>query len=262
MLSTKCSIILSAALLVSVTSGYMFADAKWHLPIHPGDHVFDAKRFNDSVKETAAMLNENMMNLKILKDRLIMYANEKSGINQKTNAAFTQYEDSLNGQSIISQDGAMTNNKILHTTMNDYDIYTDTGSAAYKMRLLNELESANQDAVTAQQRASANTASRTGIAADICGMHTSSVIGTRQKTASVAALSALNEAEDARAQAAALMEDIMQDEASYALEEMERQQMQKFSVYGYDPYHPTKYDQEHAPQTENFGFLSTQDTGE
>lgn len=259
MLSTKCSIILSAALLVSVTSGYMFADAKWHLPIHPGDHVFDAKRFNDSVKETAAMLNENMMNLKILKDRLIMYANEKSGINQKTNAAFTQYEDSLNGQSIISQDGAMTNNKILHTTMNDYDIYTDTGSAAYKMRLLNELESANQDAVTAQQRASANTASRTGIAADIDGMQTNSVIGTRQKTSSVAALSALNEAEDARAQAAALMEDIMQDEASYALEEMERQQMQKFSVYGYDPYHPTKYDQDHAPQTENFGFLSTQD---
>lgn len=250
--TNKCRLVISAALLISVTSGYMLADAKWRLPIHPGDHVFDAKRFNDSVKETAAMLNENMMNLKILKDRLIMYANEKSGINQKTDAAFNQYDSPVGGQSIISRDGAMNQNRILQTSMHDYDVYSDESSAAYKMRLMNELDSANQDAAAAQQRA----------AADIDGMQTDSVIGTRQKTASVTALSALNDAEDARAQAAALMEDIMQDEASYALEDLERQQMQKFSVYGYDPYHPTKYDQEHAPQTENFGFLSTQDVGE
>lgn len=262
MFSTKCRLVISAALLISVSSGYMLADAKWRLPIHPGDHVFDAKRFNDSVKETASMINENMMNLKILKDRLIMYANEKSGINQKTDAAFNQYDSSIGGQSIISRDGAMNQNRILQTAMNDYDVYSDESSAAYKMRLMNELDSANQDAAAAQQRAAANAAARTGAASDIDGMQTDSVIGTRQKTASMTALSALNEAEDARAQAAALMEDIIQDEASYAMEEMERQQMQKFSVYGYDPYHPTKYDQEHAPQTENFGFLSTQDVGE
>ena len=31
--------------------------------------------------------------------------------------------------------------------------------------------------------------------------------------------------------------------------------------YLYDPYNPSDYDREHAPQTDNFGFLSTRDTG-
>lgn len=43
---------ISGAILASVP----LATAKWHSPIHPGDHVFDAKRFTDSVKETAEMV--------------------------------------------------------------------------------------------------------------------------------------------------------------------------------------------------------------
>ena len=121
---------------------------------------------------------------------------------------------------------------------------------------------ANSDALRQYESSAALSGERLGVAASILGEDNNGIVGTRQKEAALASLSTLNENDETKMLAAETIRQIESDEREYAQEDFERQETEFGMFYEYDPYHPSDLDKELAPQTENFGFLSTRDIGD
>lgn len=254
----KLATLLSATLIITLSAGLVSADARRIL--RPGDHVIDVKRLADSVKETAQRAQEYQNQLNKYKDMLILYSGLPE-LNQKVNEAVQAMQTQLSGASLVLKQNLSLDDSILRKRPTANETYQPTHIREYQQSLLNEQQLANKEALTVYQRTLQQAQDREEAIANIAAADTDGIVGTRQKTAAMATLQSLHETDEARAAGAALINQIEADEAQYA--EMRRQQEETKlgQFYLYDPYNPSDYDREHAPQTDNFGFLSTRNTG-
>ena len=156
----------------------------------------------------------------------------------------------------------MLHDSILRTAATTEQITDPIEANGFQRSLLNEVTYANADALAQAQTTAALSGERLGTAASILDADNNGIVGTTQKSAALASLATLNENDETRMIAAETIRQIEADEREYAQERFEHDEAQFGMFYEYDPYHPSDNDREQAPKLENFGFLSTQDTGD
>ena len=63
MVSKKAIRVMSTTMVLAMFAGMPLAQTKHHQLIHPGDHVIDMQRLQDSIKETAQKIAEYQQDL-------------------------------------------------------------------------------------------------------------------------------------------------------------------------------------------------------
>lgn len=261
MVSKKAVRVMSTAMVLAMFAGMPMAQARHHQLIHPGDHVIDMQRLQDSIKETAQKLAEYQQDLEKLKNKILLYSGVKN-LNQRISAAIDRYSQNFHGHSFVFDPTAMLHDSILRTAATPEQITDPMEANGFQRGLLNEVTYANADALVQAQTTAALSGERLGTAASILDADNNGIVGTTQKSAALASLATLNENDETRMIAAETIRQIEADEREYAQERFEHDEAQFGMFYEYDPYHPSDNDREQAPKLDNFGFLSTQDTGD
>ena len=266
MVSKKAVRVMSTAMVLAMFAGMPMAQARHHQLIHPGDHVIDMQRLQDSIKETAQKLAEYQQDLEKLKNKILLYSGVKN-LNQRISAAIDRYSQNFHGHSFVFDPTAMLHDSILRdsilrTAATPEQITDPMEANGFQRGLLNEVTYANADALVQAQTTAALSGERLGTAASILDADNNGIVGTTQKSAALASLATLNENDETRMIAAETIRQIEADERESAPERFEHDEAQFGMFYEYDPYHPSDNDREQALKLENFGFLSTQDTGD
>lgn len=224
---------ISGAILASVP----LATAKWHSPIHPGDHVFDAKRFTDSVKETAEMV-KNVRNSyeKLRNAGIYNLAANITGVEDAYNTA----AESINNLS--------NSNTLININKNGKDAesykYISTDDAMHDMggierRLRNESSERKLAELEVIANTIKNTSGRENAINNIITQQDNGILAERQKANAVAILQNINDIDAIRMRSALFVDNIQSQEESFAAERLEEQKLKKAVFKGYDPYHPT-----------------------
>ena len=231
-------------------STFTIANAKWKLPIHPGDHVFDAKRFADSVKETAKTVLVVQNALESLKNKILINTKINSSLNNVMKE-IKNLRDNPNGDSLINpknvyEDTPFWGNWEINEAMND---------TSYKEKLNKEIANNNKEAAQTVQQVSIRQGNRQEEINDVLEMETEGVLGEKQKENAVAILENLERIDKARISGAQMINEITLHEAEYADQRLDQEKVKAGQFYGYDPYHPNDYDNSHKPIKESFGFL-------
>lgn len=244
----KITLLIIAGLFICLPA----AQAKWR-PIKPGDHVFDAKRFADSVRETAEMIENVKNSLEKLKNQGIF----NSGINlsrvmDRYNEAADSINDLLDGTSIIN----------VHKDYEDFQTYksqniteamADYGE--YETELLDEAARRKEEVLITEADLADRCTVRNEAARDMIAADDSGNLTERQKSNAMAILQAANSLDAVRAEAAKVADNLQSREESFALNRMEQEKAKAGAFYSYDPYNPTEFDEVVRTTTsENFGF--------
>lgn len=245
---------LALSALLSTTAA-LPAGAWFGSGLYPGAYVFDAKRFADSVKETAQVVQQYTQELDKWKKKILLMTGV-TGLNKRIDTAVKQFEQTWTGQSIVS------GNSMDSTAINQPPTNTELINQPYDYRslLLNEDHQANLDSLSMAQDILGRYDTRYQQMLDIAAIETPGQVGEQQKGTAIAALQALNTEDLIRLSAADTLRQITEDSAAAMQERTEIRQSSLRGFSGYDPYHPTEFDKRNAPPIENFGFLSTKQT--
>lgn len=224
---------ISGAILASIP----LAAAKWHAPIHPGDHVFDAKRFADSVKETAEMV-KNVRNSyeKLRNAGIYNLAANITGFEDAYNIAAESINNLSNGNTLINinKNGKDAESyKYISTDEAMYDI------GGIERRLRNESSERKLTELEVMNNTIKNTVDRDNVINSIIMQQDDGVLAERQKASAVSILQSVNHIDAIRMRSALFVDDIQSQEESFAAERLEEQKLKKAVFKGYDPYHPT-----------------------
>ena len=237
-----------------VSSSYAWG---WGLPIKPGDHVIDVKRLQDSIKETAEQVKVYLNEVTKWKNKMLLMSGV-TGLDERIDKAIDRYSKAYAGQGLLNTSVPLSS--LAAKQRIDGNILANP--AAYKQNLYADQQQSHLDTVTAMTHVSNRSAERLQLAGEVLNQQTDGYVGTVQQTSALHQLQLLNDEDEARAYAAMLLQDITNDETKFAEERLAQAEAKQQEWYGYSPYHPSEYDKDHAPQTENFGFLSTKYLGE
>ena len=214
-----------------------FAAAKWHSPIHPGDHVFDAKRFADSVKETAEMV-KNVQNSyqKLRNANIYNLAADITSFQDAYNKAATGINNLTSGNTVINinKDGKNAESYKYITT--DAAMH-DNGEI--ERRLRNEAGERKLAELQVTNIAQKNTADRDKVINDLIVQQDEGVLAEKQKTNAIEILQGINSIDAIRMRSALFVDELQNQGEAYATERLEEQKLKKAVFKGYDPYHPT-----------------------
>lgn len=233
--------IIKKSLLLAIC-GVVFATiplaaAKWHSPIHPGDHVFDAKRFADSVKETAEMV-KNVQNSyeKLRNAGIYNLAASITGFQDAYNKAATSINNLANGNTLINTNRNGKDAESYKYISTDEAMH-DTGTIERNLR--NEATERKLAELETMNNAIKNTAGRNNSINNIISQQDDGVLAERQKSNAIAILQSVNDIDAIRMRSALFVDDVQSQEESFAAERLEEQKLKKAVFKGYDPYHPT-----------------------
>lgn len=244
----KTTILIIACLFMSLP----VASAKWR-PIKPGDHVFDAKRFADSVRETAEMIENVKNSLEKLKNQGIFNTGTNLGrVIDRYNEAASSANDLLNGTSIIN----VRKNYDEYETYKAQDV-TDAMEdyGEYETEILNEAQQRKQEILLIQVDLTERNIERGEALNEMLAASDAGNLTERQKSNAAAIIKAANDIDMVRAQAANVADNLQSREEQYALNRMEQEKSKAGAFYSYDPYNPKEFDEVvHQPDSENFGF--------
>ena len=244
----KTTILIIACLFLSLPA----ASAKWR-PIKPGDHVFDAKRFADSVRETAEMIENVKNSLEKLKNQGIFNTGTNlSRVMDRYNEAADSANDLINGVSIIN----------ISKNYDDYETYKSQNITEamedygeYEIEILNEAQQRKQELMFTEAELAVNSVKRNEAVQDMIAESNEGNLTERQKNNAAAILETANDIDMVRAQATEVADNLQSMEEAYALSRMEQEKAKAGAFYSYDPYNPTEFDEVVHPSTsENFGF--------
>ena len=214
-----------------------FAAARWHLPIRPGDHVFDAKRYVDSVKETAEMI-KNVRNSyeKLRNAGIYNLATDITGFEDAYNKAAVGINNLSNGNTLIN---IYKNGKDAESYkyISVEDAMHDTGDIDRMIR--NEASERKLEELEVMNNTIKNTVDRDDVINSIITQQCDGVLGERQKANAVAILQSVNDIDAIRMRSTLFLDDVQSQEESFAAERLEEQKLKKAVFKGYDPYHPT-----------------------
>lgn len=187
MVSKKAVRVMSTAMVLAMFAGMPMAQARHHQLIHPGDHVIDMQRLQDSIKETAQKLAEYQQDLEKLKNKILLYSGVKN-LNQRISAAIDRYSQNFHGHSFVFDPTAMLHDSILRTAATPEQITDPMEANGFQRGLLNEVTYANADALVQAQTTAALSGERLGTAASILDADNNGIVGTTQKSAALASL--------------------------------------------------------------------------
>ena len=155
---------------MAVLSGSsMIAQAWWGDLLYPGAHVFDAKRFADSIKETEQAVAAVQNTLENLNKRILMI----TGLNSDLQSVFKAVQgigDMPTGKSAAELDAIFR--EIKEKAEND---------EAYEILLYTSLENANRDAANAAQKVFQNQQLRKNAQEEVLQTNTDGLLGEQQK---------------------------------------------------------------------------------
>lgn len=246
--SKKITLLILAGLFICLPA----AQAKWR-PIKPGDHVFDAKRFADSVRETAKIIENVKNSLEKLKNQEIF----NTGINLSTvTDRYKETADSVNdlldGTSIINVHKDYEDFKT-YKSQNITEAMADYGK--YEIELINEAVRRKEEVLFTESDLAARSAERSEAVMEMVTADDSGNLTERQKSNAAAILQAANSLDAARMEAAKVADNLQSREERFALNRMEQEKAKAGAFYSYDPYNPTEFDEAvHQSDSENFGF--------
>lgn len=248
-------LILPLCLALTCSVGF-FVQAKHHQLIHPGDHVFDAKRFHDSVLETAQQALVASQTAQELTIRILQH----TGIVEPGSAvaqAMDRYENRYDGQTMISPDGDIASSPVSLLTSYTNNYMTsdpETGIANYLSKVHSDTAAVEQDVIHQQTARMKNMQ-------DIEAIEAPGRMGEIQKGSSLAILRGMNMADEARLDGAQMASSIADSQAQITQEQVDRLRTSMNEVKALDPYdssNNTANENAHMPTIDNFGFLSTQ----
>lgn len=248
-------LILPLCLALTCSVGF-FVQAKHHQLIHPGDHVFDAKRFHDSVLETAQQALVASQTAQELTIRILQH----TGIVEPGSAvaqAMDRYENRYDGQTMISPDGDISSSPVSLLTSYTNNYMTsdpETGIANYLSKVHSDTAAVEQDVIHQQTARMKNMQ-------DIEAIEAPGRMGEIQKGSSLAILRGMNMADEARLDGAQMASSIADSQAQITQEQVDRLRTSMNEVKALDPYdssNNTANENAHMPTIDNFGFLSTQ----
>ena len=255
MMKIQKRLILPLCLALTCSVGF-FVQAKHHQLIHPGDHVFDAKRFHDSVLETAQQALVASQTAQELTIRILQH----TGIVEPGSAvaqAMDRYENRYDGQTMISPDGNISSSPVslLTSYTNNYMISDpETDIANYLSKVHSDTAAVEQDVIHQQTARMKNMQ-------DIEAIEAPGRMGEIQKGSSLAILRGMNMADEARLDGAQMASSIADSQAQITQEQVDRLRTSMNEVKALDPYdssNNTASENVHMPTIDNFGFLSTQ----
>ncbi len=234
----------AAALLAALTSQPSVSEAGWDLPIRPGDHVFDAVRFADSVKETAEAIKEVANTLEILGNHLKMLV--KAG-------------DIRGIWEAMENVGSLPLGKTAedHTEIFKKSWEKAKSNEPYWPVLNTSMEKTNEDTGKAAETVILHQQERNSARVEILSAGDSGVLSERQKQNMENALSAMESIDQTELAGSRFVQEIEQQNAEFASRRIEQEKAKAGMFYGYDPYHPNAYDMEHREvKTHSLGFMA------
>ncbi len=225
-------------------------------PIQPGDHVFDMKRFQDSVKETAEMVKTYTQEIDKWKKKILLMTGV-TGLDKRIDTAIRKFEAQWHGQSVVSPGNTLESTAMRQPLSNEYlaNQFID-----YRSLLLHEQQNANLDALSTTQGILNRFGNRYQDMLSITAIETPGEVGEIQKNTAISALQVLNTEDRIRLSATEALQKITAEDAAAANDMAEIRAASLRGSPAYDPYHPTESDKVHAPAVEDFGFLSTKKT--
>ncbi len=231
-----------------------FASARRHRPIHPGDHVFDAKRFADSVKETAEMV-KNVQNSyeKLRNAGIYNLAANITEFEKAYNSAVTKINGVSNGDTVINiyKDEKNTESYKYITTE---AAMQDNG--AIERRLRNEAGKRKLMELQIMNEVQKNNAARDDAVNGTISQHDDGVLAEKQKANAVTILQGVNDIDAIRMRASLFIDEVQSQEEEFAAERLEEQKLKKAVFKGYDPYHPTDEQRIEMQQvSKDLGFM-------
>lgn len=253
--SAKLITTVSIALLLLIPTGS--ALAFWGSPIHPGDHVIDLKRLEDSTKVYTQKIQEYMNQAQKYIDMAIMNSGVL-GLDKRVASAIDRYSTKYLGTTIvnpaISSETAKANAQNL--AQEDAKNLTE-----FRAQMREESMSANADALATFQQNMSNIAGRTTAISDILNEKTGkqdtggSIVGETQKTNAISTVRAQNSISGAESEGASLARQIEADNARLVEENAQRADGPLARFPSYDPYHPNSTEEATMKEnSENFGF--------
>ncbi len=238
----KTAVVVSTIAILSGSS--IIVQAWWGDLLYPGAHVFDARRFADSVKETEQAIAAVQNTLGNLNNRILMII----GLNSDLQSVFKAVRgsgDMPTGKSAADLDAVFREVK----GKADRD-------ESYEMLLYSSLESANQDAANKAQQVFQNQQLRETAQNEILQAETAGLLGEQQKQNATVVLEALEVIDQAQIKGSEFMKQVTKQEAEYTASRIEREKARAGEFYGYDPYHPNEYDmQKRVVNTKSLGFM-------
>ena len=223
-------LILPLCLALTCSVGF-FVQAKHHQLIHPGDHVFDAKRFHDSVLETAQQALTASQTAQELTIRILQH----TGIVEPGSAvaqAMDRYENRYDGQTMISPDGDISSSPVSLLTSYTNNYMTsdpETGIANYLSKVHSDTAAVEQDVIHQQTARMKNMQ-------DIEAIEAPGRMGEIQKGSSLAILRGMNMADEARLDGAQMASSIADSQAQITQEQVDRLRTSMNEVKALDPY--------------------------
>ena len=243
--------IVIAALAAGIALGSSTAQAwGWGWVIPPGSHVFDAKRFFDSMKETAQMLETVKNEVQKLKNqitamlRIDLYPREMEDA-VKSALKFPEIRTIFNPKA----DDPMQ--RLYTDAIVDYEHGGDPFAIIRKRNMDDHLTYRNIVANTVQKQEE-----RRRLAGQIASAPDDGLLSERQKANQLAALKAIDSIDEAQLIGAAYANAVKDQETSHIKENIRREEAQRMTVYPYDPFHPTDFDKRNnKSESKAFGFL-------
>ena len=212
--------------------------------IEPGDHVFDAKRFADSIRETAEAIKEVANTLEILGNHLKMLA--RAGDIQGIWEALENVGDLPLGKTAEE-----------HTKIFKESWDKAKANEPYWPVLHVSLSKANEDTGKAAEAVFRHQQERDNAYLEILSQEDSGLLSERQRQNMESALSAMNAIDQTELAGSQFMQEVEQQEAEFASQRIEQEKAKAGEFYGYDPYHPNEYDMEHRTvKTHSLGFMA------
>lgn len=231
-------------LLVVLAVSPLTAEARSHSPIHAGDHVFDAQRFADSIRETAEAVKEVANTLEILGNHLKMLARagDIRGI----------WETLENVGNLPLGKTAEEHTKIFKQSWDKAEV-----SAPYWPILNASLSKANEDTGKVAEAVFRHQQERDAAYLEILSKEDSGLLSERQRHNMEIGLSAMSAIDQTELAGSQFMQKIEQQEAEFVSQRIEQEKAKAGEFYGYDPYHPNEYDMEHRTvKTHSLGFMA------
>lgn len=251
-------VVLSLALCVFPVSAYAWG---WGLPIHPGDHVFDAKRWADSVKVYTQKMQEVMNQVQKYQDMIIMNSGV-IGLDQRVNSAIERYSDAYLGTSFINPDADISDAVSSGQSVANMKISNAQELTEFKEKLHRQSVTSNIDTITSFQKNMENASNKLTQIAAVLNTQTGnerggSIVGETQKANAIRSIRSSTAVDAARSEGAEMMNRIENQQTQIANEHAERIRGSVAKVPSFDPYNPT--DEEKAAfesSSKNVGFGS------
>lgn len=231
-----------------------------HRPIHPGDHVYDAKRWADSAKEYLQMAKEVSQAIKQVQQMTLSIKNlDLSPINNAINVA-NKYTGP-GGISFVNPNTDRSKVASAPETLTKTDVQTVEGMNDYKEKLYTQLATSNKETLEAMQSYSANAAAKRAEADSLLAVKTNegemaSETAEIQKSNYINGLKASADIDDVKAYGAAIANRIEIENTKYMEIQAERSTGGITHVAsGYDPYNPSdEMKAKFEASSKNLGF--------